>query len=73
MDIIQYINENAILLDNHLEQRLIFPEAPTRLMEALRYGVIGGGKKSEHLCAWQPAKPMVSNAKIFFLWRVESK
>lgn len=45
MDIIQYINENAILLDNHLEQRLIFPEAPTRLMEALRYGVIGGGKK----------------------------
>jgi geranylgeranyl diphosphate synthase type II len=45
MDIIQYINENAILLDNHLEQRLFFPEAPTRLMEALRYGVIGGGKK----------------------------
>lgn len=45
MDIIQYINENAVLIDNHLEQRLHFSEAPARLVEALRYGVIGGGKK----------------------------
>lgn len=45
MDIIQYINENAVLIDNHLEQRLRFSEAPARLVEALRYGVIGGGKK----------------------------
>jgi len=45
MDIVQYINENAVLLDNYLEQRLIFPKAPRRLIEALRYGVIGGGKK----------------------------
>ena len=45
MDIIQYITENTILLDRYLEQKLVFPEAPPRLVEALRYGVVGGGKK----------------------------
>lgn len=45
MDILEYIRENAALVDGYLNRKLDYPGAPPRLNEALRYGVIGGGKK----------------------------
>ncbi|MCX6089898.1 MAG: polyprenyl synthetase family protein [Candidatus Atribacteria bacterium] len=44
-DIIEYFKENSELVDHFLEEKLVFSESPTLLTNALRYGVIGGGKK----------------------------
>lgn len=45
MEITEYLQTNAALIDGYLDRVLISSEAPRTLIEALRYGVLGGGKK----------------------------
>lgn len=45
MNIERFLQESAQAVDEFLESHLSGPEIPPRLLEAMKYGVIGGGKK----------------------------
>ncbi|MDK2896601.1 MAG: geranylgeranyl diphosphate synthase, type [Candidatus Atribacteria bacterium] len=42
---IQYLEQNAKLVDSYLEEKLTWEKAPSILVEAIKYGTLGGGKK----------------------------
>jgi len=43
--VLDYLEENALLVDAFLEEKLCYQSAPPVLEKAMRYGTIGGGKK----------------------------
>ncbi|HSV31429.1 MAG TPA: polyprenyl synthetase family protein [Atribacteraceae bacterium] len=45
MSITEYLDKNADFVDDFLDRHLNEPAAPSRLIEAMRYGVLKGGKK----------------------------
>ncbi len=43
--VLDYLEENALLVDAFLEKKLLYRGVPPVLEKAMRYGTIGGGKK----------------------------